>query len=360
MQFLSSLLRRRYLCLTILIIVNAPYLVQGQESGKKSEAALQKWLKKYPEADANRDGTLTENEAFEFRKSDKTSRVERSSESNRGQMPTQIDVAYGEHERQKLDFWKATSDLPTPVMIFFHGGSFKAGDKSAIQSRSILDECLMAGISVVSANYRLSTDSPFPAPMHDGARAVQWVRSKASEWNIDPDRISLSGSSAGATMALWIALHDDLADSESQDPVAQFSTRVRCACPHSGTASIEPSYFKQHAGITQIKGAILQLFGASSQAELERPETMALVREASPLTHVDASDPPLFLTYAGDPDDAPFSPETVHASWIHHVCLGLPLKLKYDALMIPCDLYYPSKPAAANAEIEFLKRMLVR
>jgi|GEM_PF-7072747 len=160
MQFLLSLSRRRYLWLIISITVCSPYLVQGQEAGTKTEAALRKWLKKNPEADANRDGTLTEIEALEFRKSAKTSNVERSAESNRGQMPTQTDVAYGEHERQKLDFWKATSELPTPVLIFFHGGSFKAGDKSAIQSRSILDECLKAGISVVSANYRLSTDSP--------------------------------------------------------------------------------------------------------------------------------------------------------------------------------------------------------
>ena len=52
-------------------------------------------------------------------------------------------------------------------------------DKAIVLTRPVFEECMKAGISVVSANYRFSTDAPFPAQMHDGARAVQFVRSKA-------------------------------------------------------------------------------------------------------------------------------------------------------------------------------------
>src|SRR4029077_5419025 len=164
------------------------------------------------------------------------------------------------------DFWQAKSDQPTPVLIFFHGGSFKAGDKSIVLTRPIFEECLQAGISVVSANSRFSPDASYPAPMHDGARAVQFVRSKAKEWKIDPARIAVSGSSAGATLALWIALRDDLADQSSNDPVSRLSTRVTCASPHSGTAGLDSVYFQKHAGVSRQCAALWQLFGTSSQA----------------------------------------------------------------------------------------------
>ena len=99
-----------------------------------------------------------------------------------------LTAKYGPHERNVLDLWKAKSERPTPLVIFIHGGGFRAGDKANL-SPALLRECLAAGISVVSANYRFSSDAPYPASMLDGARVVQFVRSRAKEWNIDPRRI---------------------------------------------------------------------------------------------------------------------------------------------------------------------------
>ncbi len=58
-----------------------------------------------------------------------------------------------------------------------------------------------------------------PAPQHDGARAIQFLRSKAGEWNLDPKRFAAFGGSAGTGISLWTGLHDDLADPKSSDPV---------------------------------------------------------------------------------------------------------------------------------------------
>jgi len=66
-------------------------------------------------------------------------------------------------------------------------------------------------------------------PLGDAARALQFVRSKAAEWNIDKTRIGATGGSAGACSSLWLAFHDDLADPKSSDPVARESTRLLCA-----------------------------------------------------------------------------------------------------------------------------------
>src|SRR5262245_24605401 len=76
---------------------------------------------------------------------------------------SQPDVAnakYGPHERNVVDLWKAKSDKPTPVVVYIHGGGFRAGDKSTL-SPGLRAECLKAGISVAAINYRLSQQAPF-------------------------------------------------------------------------------------------------------------------------------------------------------------------------------------------------------
>ena len=116
--------------------------------------------------------------------------------------PDFANLRYGPHERNVLDLWKARprpgkTVKPTPVVVFFHGGGFRLGDKSSVPGWLVAN-CLDAGISIASANYRLSTTDTFPAPMHDGARAIQYLRSRSKELGLDPDGIAASGSSAGA------------------------------------------------------------------------------------------------------------------------------------------------------------------
>src|SRR5262245_4805795 len=142
--------------------------------------------------------------------------------------PDVANARYGPHERNVLDLWKARAEKPTPLVVFIHGGGFRGGDKKNLPL-PLLDRCLKAGLSVASINYRLSQHAPFPAPMHDSARAIQFFRSKAKDWNLDPARIACTGSSAGAGISLWLAFHDDLADPKSTDPVARQSTRLSCA-----------------------------------------------------------------------------------------------------------------------------------
>jgi hypothetical protein len=113
--------------------------------------------------------------------------------------PTHYDVAYGPHPKQLLHFWKAESDNPTPVLFFIHGGGWMAGGRLSGLS-SMLLEILDAGISVVSVEYRFIPEAtadgvvpPVKGPLHDAARALQFVRNKAAEWNIDKQRIGAIG-----------------------------------------------------------------------------------------------------------------------------------------------------------------------
>src|SRR5262245_36042753 len=112
------------------------------------------------------------------------------------------DVSYGRFTENVLDLWKAKTQQPSPVVVFIHGGGFRRGDKRDVPN-PLLVGLLNRGVSVASINYRLTDVASFPAPMLDGARAVQFLRSKASEWGLYPDRIGASGTSAGAGISLW-------------------------------------------------------------------------------------------------------------------------------------------------------------
>ena len=121
--------------------------------------------------------------------------------------PTWVNIRYGEHERHVLDFWKADSDKPTPLVFVIHGGGWKEGSKERLDR--FVDTCslLNAGISVVAINYRLmrhtdGAEPPVKVPLYDAARALQFVRNKANEWNIDKARIGAAGGSAGGCSSL--------------------------------------------------------------------------------------------------------------------------------------------------------------
>ena len=81
-------------------------------------------------------------------------------------------------------------------------------------------------------------------PLHDAARALQFVRSKAAEWNLDKTRIGAAGGSAGACSSLWLAFHDDLADPKSDDPIARESTRLWCAAVTGAQTTLDPQQMK--------------------------------------------------------------------------------------------------------------------
>ena len=83
------------------------------------------------------------------------------------------------------------------------------------------------------------------APLEDAARALQFVRSKAAEWNLDKPRIGATGGSAGACTSLWLAFHDDMADPTSKDPVARESTRLFCAAVNGAQVSLDPQELRQ-------------------------------------------------------------------------------------------------------------------
>ena len=252
--------------------------------------------------------------------------------------PTAADVSYGNHPLHVIDFWKAPGDGPRPLMVYIHGGGWTGGDKQ--QDTATYQPFLEKGISCAAINYRLTGEHPLPAPVLDAARAMQFIRSKATEWNINPDRIALTGGSAGACTSMWLLLHDDLADPHATDPVLRQSTRVCAAAVNAGQTSIDPQVIEAWLGPNVLKHRMINMAvgEATIEGALQNYEKhAALYKEYSAYNHVDAHDPPLLMTYGGDMT----LPSKDAGHGIHHPVYGVKLKEKSDLLGHECHLLVP-------------------
>lgn len=148
----------------------------------------------------------------------------------------------------------------------------------------------------------MGVEPPVRAPLHDAARALQFVRSKAEAWEIDKERIAACGSSAGACSSLWLAFHDDLADPASSDPVARESTRLATAAVFNAQTTLDPaqmrawtpnSYYGGHAfGFVDKARTRDEQFAAFLAA---RDTLLPWIAEYSPDALVTADDPPVYL-----------------------------------------------------------------
>lgn len=272
--------------------------------------------------------------------------------------PTHANVSYGPDARNVLDFWQAKGDGPRPLYVYIHGGGWTGGDKK--QDTSRYQAFLDRGISCAAINYRYSTQAPLPAPVHDAARAIQFLRTKASDWKIDTKHIALTGGSAGACTSMWLLLHDDLADPKSADPVSRESTRVCAAAVNAGQTSIDPKVIEGWLGPNVLKHRMINLAVGEStidEALKNYEKHHDLYVEFSPYNHVDTKDPPLFMTYGKDMT----LPSKDAGHGIHHPVYGVKLKEKSDSVGHECHLLIPGVSKSekyANAEAFLMAKLL--
>lgn len=268
-----------------------------------------------------------------------------------------IDVAYGSHPRQVLDFYQAKSDKPTPVVFYIHGGGWRGGDKKTNPKAF-----LAKGISVVAINYRYvqngvedKVEPPVKAPLGDAARALQFVRSKAAEWNLDKKRIGATGGSAGACSSLWLAFHDDMSDPHSDDPIARESTRLYCAAVNGAQVSLDPKELREWM---PNYGYGAHAFGLPNFQSLidNREDVLKWIKEYSPIEHVSKDDPPIALFYGGEVPVVGSSPKDPTHSGI----MGVKLEERLKAVDVDVVLVHPerSHPMYKNSTEYLIDRLL--
>jgi acetyl esterase/lipase len=199
----------------------------------------------------------------------------------------------GGHERQKLDLYLPKEGGNFPLIINIHGGAFKMGDKS----QGVPADYLARGYAVASINYRLSQHAKFPAQIEDCKAAVRWLRARAGQYRIDPNRIAAWGASAGGHLAAMLGTTGDTREFDVGGNLEQ-SSAVQAVVDYFG-----PTDFLQMDG-HRLKDGMThnppdspesQLIGGAIQENRDK------VARANPITYVTPVDPP-FLICHGDAD----------------------------------------------------------
>jgi acetyl esterase/lipase len=272
--------------------------------------------------------------------------------------PDRANVKYGPHERNVLDFWRARSDQPTPLVVFIHGGGFRGGSKETLRPE-LLQACLSHGISMMAINYRLSPEVHFPDHYLDCARAIQFARLHADKWKIDSQRIGSTGSSAGAGTSLWIGFHDDMADPTSDDPVLRQSTRLSCMAVQGAQSTYDPRVIKRIVGGRAHEHSAFEGFYGLKPEEIDSPKAYALYEAASPINYLTASDPPVYAYYREG--KGPLPEDSKPGVGIHHPNFGKHLKERMDPLGIECIIRHADEGTNVTQEmLLFFKRHLGR
>ena len=353
----------------------------GKLSDAEKAAMKKMIIKRFPRSDSDRDGDLSEKElevvvriaTVRAKKRGSPGQGKKTNQGKEQRTPTHANLKYGKDERNVFDIWLAESDKPTPLAIYIHGGGFRAGSKEKL-SNDILSQLLKAGISVASINYRyLSIDTPLPTSHHDARRALQFMRSKAGEWNIDKSRVAAFGGSAGAQICMWLAYSDDMAKPKSKDPIKRESTRLTCVATTGGQTTNQTEFWKEM--ITDIMGSKIEAEGFVRPLDgLVDPEKIRMatwgastleemnqtLSRHSALSLISEDDPPIFMSYGMDPSAKPPSDRNRLRGWIiHHVNLGIALKEKTDALKLEAHLKYPGAELKYPTQVEFLVDKLV-
>ncbi len=180
------------------------------------------------------------------------------------QQALRIPVRDGNHLAAMLWAPAAPADAaPLPVLLYLHGGGFTVG---SVQTHAVLCQNLaaQAGCAVVSLDYRLAPEHPFPTALHDAWDALQWLAGQGRALALDTTRLAIGGDSAGGTLAAVCAI---LAR-DAQLPLRQQVLIYPGTCAHQDT----PSHSRYGQGLVLEKPAIDWFFNNYMGTEADRED----------------------------------------------------------------------------------------
>jgi acetyl esterase/lipase len=200
------------------------------------------------------------------------------------------DVEYGKGGGRPLRMHllrpKAPPNEPMPVLVWIHGGAWSAGSRDSGINRLV--PYVQRGYFGASIEYRFSQETVFPAQIEDAKCAIRFLRAKAGEYNLDPERIGVWGSSAGGHLVALLGTSGHVKELEGKGGWAQYSSRVQAVCDYCGPADLIKWGDEAHPAVPKLLGA--KVSQVKDKAAL-----------ASPVTHIGKDLPP-FLIVHGDKD----------------------------------------------------------
>ena len=213
------------------------------------------------------------------------------------------DITYGvtDERELKLDIYLPTGKVNPPLIIWVHGGAWRAGSKDSSPARppvqSPTTPFVMSGFAMASLDFRLSTEAKFPAQAHDIKAAIRFLRGNAAKYGYNGKRIGIVGFSSGAHLAALVGVTNDHKELEGTvgDYLEQ-SSDIDAIVSYAGASNLTTILQQSTPRGLKMRGPALKLLlGGLPDKEVE------LGQLASPVFHVDTNDPPLLLLH-GDQD----------------------------------------------------------
>lgn len=194
---------------------------------------------------------------------------------------TGIVYGKGDDTDLELDLY-SPKDLkePVPGLVFIHGGGWRSGKRQdyALYTTQFAE----MGYVVATITYRLRAAGFFPNSVEDAKCAVRWMRANATEINVDPDRIAVIGGSAGGHLAMMVGYSSDVPEFEGNGGHEGVSSAVQAVVDIYGPTDFTSGPNRDHTLLTNFMQGTYEEF----------PEKFS---KASPLTYVDANDPPTLI-----------------------------------------------------------------
>lgn len=231
-------------------------------------------------------------------------------QDERQEVEIQRGIEYGRHDGVPLqaDLYAPNSPGRYPAIVAVHGGGWQVGSR---ETYAYWGEYLAArGYVLMAVSYRLSKpgQKSYPDAVHDVRAAVQFLRSNADTYNVDPERIALMGDSAGAHLAALVALAGDLpvfAGAYPDDPYAGVSTKVKAVIGAYGVYDLLQQW--THDQIGRPRDQIVEKFLGAAPMENRR-----LYFDASPMSYatLDNNTTAFLLTYGLQDDVVDWQPQS--------------------------------------------------
>ncbi len=193
----------------------------------------------------------------------------------------------------KLDLYGSNNSNEKPLIVWVHGGAWRAGNKSSMPLKSLVKD----GFSIASVDYRLTPEARFPANVHDIKAAIRYLRANGEQLAINAKTIIIAGASAGGHLAALVGVTNGHASLEGElGEHLNASSEVQAIVSFYGASNLT-SILSQSTphGLGVRIPALQLLLGAQPEDAVE------LAKLASPVFHVESSDPPLLLIH-GDQD----------------------------------------------------------
>ena len=218
----------------------------------------------------------------------------------------------------KLDLYLPSKTEGSTLIIWVHGGAWRRGSKESVSIEPLVEK----GYSIASVEYRLTPVAPFPANIHDIKAAIRYLRAHAGKYGYSPESFVIGGQSAGGHLAALVGVSNGNEQLEGRlGAYRNQSSDIAAILDFYGASNLT-TILKQSTphGLSVREPALDLLLG-------DHPDKVpGIAKLASPVFHVDASDPPLLLIHGDQDPQMPIN----QAHEIHGVYndLGLPVEFE--------------------------------